>query len=54
MIFNSFSAFFAVYIPLVLLAVLAVVFEERLIRFEQKLKRKIKKWVKESVTGTNG
>ena len=51
--FNSFSAFFAVYIPLVLLAVLALAFEEKLIRFEQKLKRKIKKWVKESVTGTN-
>ncbi len=31
--------FFSVYIPLVILAVFGIIFEERLISFEQKLKR---------------
>lgn len=46
MIFNSFPLFFAVYIPLVVLAVLAVIYEKQLIHLEQKLKRRIKKSIK--------
>lgn len=39
MIFQSSTAFFAVYIPLVVLSVMAVIFEEKLIEFERKLCR---------------
>ncbi len=37
--FSSATVFFSVYIPLVILAVLAIIFEEKLIAFEQKIKR---------------
>ena len=37
--FTSPAMFFSVYIPLVILAVFGIIFEERLISFEQKLKR---------------
>ena len=37
--FTSPIMFFSVYIPLVILAVFGIIFEERLISFEQKLKR---------------
>ena len=39
--FSSATVFFSVYVPLVILAVLAIVFEEKLIAFEQKIKRVI-------------
>ena len=37
--FTSPVMFFAVYIPLVVLAVFGIIFEEKLIAFEQKIKR---------------
>ena len=37
--FTSPIMFFSVYIPLVIFAVFGIIFEERLISFEQKLKR---------------
>ena len=37
--FTSATVFFSVYIPLVVLAVFAIIFEEKLIAFEQKIKR---------------
>ncbi len=37
--FSSATVFFSVYIPLVVLAVFAIIFEEKLIAFEQKIKR---------------
>lgn len=46
MIFNSFPAFFAVYIPLVLAAIVAVAKEEKLIIFEQKIKLQIEQLFK--------
>ena len=46
MIFNSFPAFFAVYIPLVILAIFAIIFEEKLIAFEQKIKLHIEQLFK--------
>lgn len=46
MIFNSFPAFFAVYIPLVIAAIVAVANEEKLISFEQKIKLQIKQLFK--------
>lgn len=52
--FDTFGGFFAAYIPLVVLAVFGIIFEDKLIAFEQKLRKKIKKWVKESVAGTHG
>lgn len=36
--FSSGAVFFSVYIPLVALAVLAIIFEEKLIAFEQRIK----------------
>ncbi len=39
--FSSATAFFSVYVPLVILAVIAIIFEERLIAFEQKIKRAV-------------
>lgn len=39
--FTSIPAFCSVYIPLVVLAILAVIFEERLVAFEQRIKRAI-------------
>ena len=48
MIFQSFPAFFAVYIPLVILAIFAIIFEEKLIAFEQKIKIQVKKLFKVS------
>lgn len=38
MIFQSLPIFFVVYIPLVILSVSAIVYEEKLIEFERKLK----------------
>lgn len=52
--FSTFYGFFAAYIPLVVLAIIGVINEEKLIAFEQKLKKNIKKLVKESVAGTHG
>lgn len=37
--FSTFGGFFAVYVPLVILAIIGVVKEERLIALEQKIKR---------------
>lgn len=37
--FSSATVFFSVYIPLVVLAVFAIIFEEKLIAFEQRIKR---------------
>lgn len=36
--FSTFGGFFAAYIPLVVLAIIGVINEEKLIAFEQKLK----------------
>lgn len=44
--FESPAAFFGVYIPLVLIAAASIIFEERFIRFEQKIKRKFKRRLK--------
>lgn len=41
--FDTFYGFFAVYAPLVALAVIGVYKEDKLIEFEQKIKRKIRK-----------
>lgn len=40
--FSTFGGFFAVYIPLVILAIIGVIKEEKLIEFEQKLKAKMR------------
>ena len=45
--FSTFGGFFAVYIPLVILAIVGVWNEDKLIRFEQKLRRKLKRWLYE-------
>ena len=45
--FDSFYGFFAAYIPLVILAIVGVWNEDKLIRFEQKLRRKLKRWLYE-------
>lgn len=42
--FSTFYGFFAVYIPLVILAIIGVMKEDKLIAFEQKIKSKIKRW----------
>ena len=41
MIFQSLPIFFAVYIPLVILSVLAIVYEEKLIKIEQHIKERV-------------
>lgn len=41
--FSTCVGFFSLYIPLVALAIAGVVYEERLISFERKLKRKIRR-----------
>ncbi len=43
-IFESMLAFFAAYIPLVALAIIGVVKEDKLVAFEQKVKSEIKRW----------
>ena len=40
MIFQSLPIFFAVYIPLVILSVLAIIHEEKLIKIEQQIKER--------------
>lgn len=40
--FSTFGGFFAVYIPLVILAIIGVIKEERLIAFEQKIKDRMR------------
>ena len=45
--FSTFYGFFAAYIPLVILAIAGVWNEDKLIRFEQKLRRKLKRWLYE-------
>lgn len=40
--FSTFGGFFAVYIPLVILAIIGVINEERLIAFEQKIKDRMR------------
>ena len=42
--FDTFYGFFAIYAPIVALAVIGVIKEDKLIEFEQKLKRKFKRW----------
>ena len=39
--FSTFGGFFAAYIPLVILAIIGVWNEDKLIRFEQKLRRQL-------------
>lgn len=46
MIFNSLPAFFAVYIPLVLIAACSIIFEEKFVAFEQRLKKRLKRALK--------
>ena len=41
--FSTFGGFFAAYIPLVILAIIGVWHEDKLIRFEQKLRRRARK-----------
>lgn len=41
--FSTFAGFFALYIPLVILAIAGILYEERLISFERKLKRRIRR-----------
>ena len=41
--FDSFGGFFAAYIPLVILAIIGVWNEDKLIRFEQKLRERARK-----------
>lgn len=49
--FSTFGGFFAVYVPLVILAIIGVIKEERLIAFEQRLKAKMRaKFALESET----
>lgn len=43
-IFESMPAFLSVYIPLVALAIIGVIKEDKLIAFEQKIKSEIKRW----------
>lgn len=45
--FDSFYGFFAAYLPLVALAILGVINEDKLVKFEQKLKTKVKRWLYE-------
>lgn len=45
--FDTFYGFFAIYAPLVALAIIGICKEDKLIVFEQKLKRKIKRWANE-------
>lgn len=45
--FDTFYGFFAIYAPLVALAFIGVIKEDKLIAFEQNLKRKIKRWANE-------
>lgn len=52
--FSSATVFFSVYIPLVVLAVLAVFFEERLIAFEQRVKRSVLKKLRKKTSGKQG
>ena len=40
--FDSFGGFFAAYIPLVILAIAGVWNEDKLIRFEQKIKNRMR------------
>ena len=40
--FSTFGGFFAVYIPLVILAIVGVWNEDKLIRFEQKIKNRMR------------
>lgn len=42
--FDTFYGFFAVYAPLVALAIIGVIKEDKLIAFEQKIKSEIKRW----------
>ncbi len=46
--FSTFGGFFAVYIPLVILAIIGVIKEEKLIALEQRLFEKIKRKAKEN------
>lgn len=46
--FSTFGGFFAVYIPLVILAIIGVINEEKLIALEQRLFEKIKRKAKEN------
>lgn len=41
MIFQSLPIFFGVYIPLVILSVLAIIHEEKLIKIEQQIKERV-------------
>ena len=41
--FSTFGGFFAAYIPLVILAIVGVWHEDKLIAFEQKLKKRARK-----------
>ena len=41
--FTSAPVFFSVYIPLVLIAALSIIFEERFVAFEQRIKRAVLK-----------
>ena len=41
--FSTFAGFFTLYIPLVILAIAGILYEEKLISFERKLKRKIRR-----------
>ena len=45
--FSAFGGFFAAYIPLVILAIIGGWNEDKLICFEQKLRRKLKRWLYE-------
>ena len=40
--FSTFGGFFAAYIPLVILAIIGVWNEDKLIRFEQKIKNRMR------------
>ncbi len=40
--FSTFGGFFAAYIPLVILAIIGIIKEDKLIEFEQKLKTKMR------------
>ena len=41
--FSTFGGFFAAYIPLVILAIIGVWNEDKLIRFEQKIRKRTRK-----------
>ncbi len=47
--FSTFTGFFSVFIPLVILAVVCIIFEEKLIDFEQKAYRVIKTKTKKAL-----